>query len=61
MAIFVAFPLFYTVQIGLTNYSSSNLLSLERAKSYLLEQTSPDENRTLGYTLHAEGNEFRIV
>ena len=61
MAIFVAFQLFYTVQIGLTNYSSNNLLSLERAKSYLLEQTSPDETRTLGYTLHAEGNEFRIV
>ena len=61
MAVFVAFPLFYTVQIGLTNYSSNNLLSLERAKSYLLEQTSPDENNTLGYTLHSEGNEFRIV
>lgn len=61
MAVFVAFPLFYTVHIGLTNYSSNNLLSLDRVKSYLLEQTAPDENKTLGYTLHSEGNEFRIV
>ena len=61
MALFVAFPLLYTVQIGFTNYSSNNLLSLERAKAYLLEQTSPDETQALGYTLHADDNEFRIV
>ncbi len=61
MALFVAFPLLYTVQIGFTNYSSNNLLSLERARAYLLEQTLPDEAQTLGYTLHADGDEFRIV
>ena len=61
MALFVAFPLLYTVQIGFTNYSSNNLLSQERAREYLLEQTLPDEAQTLGYTLHADGNEFRIV
>jgi maltose/maltodextrin transport system permease protein len=61
MALFVAFPLLYTVQIGFTNYSSNNLLSLERAREYLLEQTLPDETQTLGYTLHPEGSEFRIV
>lgn len=61
MAVFVAFPLFYTAQIGFTNYSSSNLLSIERATAYLLEQTTADENRTMDFTLHEEGNEFRIV
>lgn len=61
MALFVAFPLLYTVQIGFTNYSSNNLLSLERAAEYLLEQAAPDEEHALGYTLHADGNEFRIV
>lgn len=61
MAVFVAFPLFYTMHIGLTNYSSNNLLSQERATSYLTEQSSPDENRTLAYSLHTEGNEYRIV
>ena len=61
MALFVAFPLLYTVQIGFTNYSSNNLLSQERASAYLLEQTLPDESRSLGYTLHADGSEFRLV
>ena len=32
MLVFVAFPLLYTVQIGFTNYSSSNLLEEERAR-----------------------------
>ena len=61
MLIFVAFPLFYTVQIGFTNYSSNNLLSLERASTYLLDQTIADEARTLGFTLHADGKEFRLL
>jgi maltose/maltodextrin transport system permease protein len=61
MLLFVAFPLVYTMQIGFTNYSSNNLLSLERARAYLLEQSVPDEGKTLGFTLHPDGNEFRIV
>ena len=61
MLLFVAFPLLYTVQIGFTNYSSNNLLSQERARDYLLEQALPKEGSTLSYTLHADGNEFRIV
>lgn len=61
MAVFVAFPLVYTAQIGFTNYSSSNLLSLERAKAYLLEQTEPDEDRSMTFTLHPDGKEFRLV
>jgi maltose/maltodextrin transport system permease protein len=61
MLLFVAFPLLYTVQIGFTNYSSNNLLSQQRARDYLLEQTAPDEKQTLGFTLHADGDEFRIV
>ena len=61
MALFVAFPLLYTIQIGFTNYSSNNLLSQERARDYLLEQTLPDESKSLGYTLHPDGDEFRLV
>jgi maltose/maltodextrin transport system permease protein len=61
MLIFVAFPLFYTAQIGFTNYSSNNLLSFERARNYLLEQSVPDDRLLMSYTLHTEGNEFRIV
>lgn len=61
MAVFVAFPLLYTAQIGFTNYSSSNLLSEERAKSYLTEQSWPDEARIHTFSLHAEGDKFRIM
>ncbi|MGL4575451.1 MAG: maltose ABC transporter permease MalF [Burkholderiaceae bacterium] len=61
MLIFVAFPLFYTVQIGFTNYSSSNLLTLERSTAYLLDQTAPGEGQGFSFTLHAEGEEFRIL
>jgi maltose/maltodextrin transport system permease protein len=61
MLLFVAFPLIYTMQIGFTNYSSNNLLSLERSRAYLLEQVVPDEGKMLGFTLHPDGGEYRIV
>jgi maltose/maltodextrin transport system permease protein len=61
MLIFVAFPMFYTAQIGFTNFSSNNLLSLERASEYLLRQFLPDEDKTQLFTLHEDGNEFRIA
>lgn len=60
MGVFVAFPLLYTVQIGFTNYSSSNLLDFERARAYLLDQTLVDEEQALAYTLHAEGPALRL-
>jgi maltose/maltodextrin transport system permease protein len=60
MLLFVAFPLLYTVQIGFTNYSSSNLLDYGRARAYLLEQTVVDEEHALPYTLHAEGSALRL-
>ena len=61
MAVFVAFPMLYTAQIGFTNYSSAHLLGVDRVRAYLLEQTMPDEDKILDYTLHADGSEFRIV
>jgi maltose/maltodextrin transport system permease protein len=61
MLVFVAFPLLYTVQIGFTNYSSSNLLDQDRARSYLLDQSLVDEAQAWPYTLHAAGDgRFRI-
>jgi maltose/maltodextrin transport system permease protein len=60
MLVFVAFPLLYTVQIGFTNYSSSNLLEFERARAYLLEQSVVDEGQARAYTLHAEGEMHRL-
>ena len=43
MAVFVAFPLLYTVQMGFTNYSSAHLLSEDRARAYLLDQQEIEE------------------
>jgi maltose/maltodextrin transport system permease protein len=60
MLLFVAFPLIYTVQIGFTNYSSNNLLELERARAYLLDQALVDETQTQTFSLHREGNALRL-
>jgi maltose/maltodextrin transport system permease protein len=60
MLVFVAFPLLYTVQIGFTNYSSSNLLEESRARQYLLDQAVADEAHARPFTLHAEGAAWRL-
>lgn len=60
MLVFVAFPLLYTVQIGFTNYSSSNLLEEARSRAYLLDQAVADEAHARAFTLHAEGSRFRL-
>lgn len=60
-AVFVVFPMVYTVSIGFTNYSSQNLLDFERARQYLLDDTYIQENaRQYRFTLHADGHEFRV-
>lgn len=61
MAVFVAFPLLYTAQIGFTNYSSTHLLSERQARQYLLDQMVPGEARTMQFTLHASGDAFRVA
>jgi maltose/maltodextrin transport system permease protein len=60
MLIFVALPLVYTMQIGFTNYSSSHLLSEERSRGYLLDQTEVDEAHAMASSLHADGAQFRV-
>ena len=60
MLLFVVFPLLYTVQIGFTNYSSSNLLDEDRARQYLLDQRSVDEAQVRGFSLHREGDGLRV-
>ena len=61
MLVFVAFPLVYTIQIGFTNYSANNLLSESRARGYLLEQADVNESRAFAFSLHADGNDTRLV
>ncbi len=61
MAVFVAFPLLYTAQIGFTNYSSAHLLSEDRARNYLLDQSWPDETTVMEYSLHRDADGFRVA
>ena len=61
MAVFIAFPLVYTAQIGFTNYSSAHLLSQARVRAYLLDQHEVIESGVMGFSLHADGPEFRVV
>ncbi len=61
MAIFIVFPIAYTVRVGFTNYSSRNLLTFERATAYLLDETIPGQGSRYAFTLHRDGPEFRLV
>lgn len=60
MLVFVVFPILYTMQIGLTNYSSANLLSFDRATAYLLEQATPSQEDAYAFTLHGDGSSWRV-
>lgn len=59
--VFVVFPIVYTFAISFTNYSSRNLLTLERATQYFLEQTYTVEGgQSYAFTLHRDGHAFRV-
>ncbi len=61
MAIFVIFPVLYTVRIGFTNYSSTNLLTFERATRYLLDEKLPGEGPRYDYTLREADGRYLLV
>ncbi|MBV8469023.1 MAG: maltose ABC transporter permease MalF [Pelomonas sp.] len=61
MAVFIALPLVYTAVIGFSNYSSAHLLDEQRVRGFLLEQHEVDEAHTLGFTVHADGPQFRLA
>ncbi len=53
--VFVVFPMLYTVATGFTNHSSRNLLDLEGARAFLLDDHVEAEGPTCGFTLHGDG------
>ncbi|WP_138436453.1 maltose ABC transporter permease MalF [Marinobacter shengliensis] len=70
MGVFVIFPLMYTVGIGFTNYSASNLLSFDQVKENLLSRTYQSEavrydyqlfQTQQGYVLYLEGAHQNLV
>nr|WP_269476091.1 maltose ABC transporter permease MalF [Halomonas sp. MCCC 1A13316] len=60
MALFVIFPLLYTIGISFSNYSSSNLLSEERVRSQLLSRTYQEESATFGFQLYRTDQGVRL-
>ncbi|MDF0605966.1 maltose ABC transporter permease MalF [Neisseriaceae bacterium TC5R-5] len=53
--IFIAIPALYTMQIGFTNYSSTNLLSFNHATQYLLNQTYAPNGEPLQLAVFHQG------
>jgi maltose/maltodextrin transport system permease protein len=58
--VFVVFPALYTVGIGFTNYSSSHLLSYERATAYLLDQTYSGGSAPLALEVFPAAGKYRL-
>src|SRR6185295_1327584 len=57
--IFVVAPLVYSFTISFTNYSSTNLLSFERATAVLLARVNATDV-ALDFKLHAAGDRYRF-
>ena len=60
LGVFVIFPLVYTVGISFSNYSSDNLLSQERVRAQLTNQTYQAEGAAFSYSLYQAGELVRL-
>ena len=58
--IFIAFPVLYTIYIGFTNYSSSNLLSYERVVEVLTARGSIDPATEQPFAVAQDADGYRI-
>ncbi|MRI31892.1 maltose ABC transporter permease MalF [Endozoicomonas sp. OPT23] len=58
---FIVFPLIYTVNVAFTNYSSNNLLPLERVKEILLSKTYRIEGESYPFKVFQSDNQYRVV
>lgn len=62
MVVFIIFPLAYTIGIAFTNYSGSNLLSLEQARDYHLKKSYKVAGGEFDFTLlGGENNQFQLL
>ena len=61
MAVFVIFPLLYTVWVGFTNYSSLHLLTNERATQYFLDETYRITGASYSFKLYADNSDYRLL
>ena len=58
--IFIAFPVVYTIWIGFTNYSSSNLLTYERTIEVLTARGTVDQSSEEPFALVPDGDGYRV-
>jgi maltose/maltodextrin transport system permease protein len=58
--IFVVFPMLYTVGIAFTNYSSTNLLSHDAARDYLLAEATPQPGSARPFVLLQDSTGVRV-
>ena len=55
MVVFIIFPLAYTVGMAFTNYSGTNLLSLQRVQAFHLDKTFPVAGGAFSFDLRDAG------
>jgi maltose/maltodextrin transport system permease protein len=60
VSVFIIVPVIYTLAIGLTNYSSRNLLSFERATAVMLASTYGTDDGA-DFVLYRSGGTYRFV
>lgn len=58
---FIVFPLLYTVNVAFTNFSSSNLLPLERVKEIHLAKTYKTGGDSFTFKMYQEGGRFQLA
>ncbi len=56
MVVFIIFPLAYTVGIAFTNYSGTNLLSLERVEQLHMQKTYMAKGGSFDFQLHKDAS-----
>ncbi len=59
--IFIVFPLIYTFIIAFTNYSATNILDLDRARDYQLNQTYSEGGETYSFSLYKTAGQQYLI
>ena len=61
VSVFIVFPLLYTVNVAFTNYSSSNLLPLERVKAIHRAQTYKTPGESYSFKVWQQGENYQLL
>ena len=61
VSVFIVFPLLYTVNVAFTNYSSSNLLPLERVKAIHMAKTYRTPGESYSFKAWQQGENYQLL